>query len=254
MMNSNVWVAGVVAAALAGGAARADSCEDTVIYGDTYFCSFFPGMPCGNGRIIQQWSCGETVCCIGCVEENYTFTCGFPNPTCWVDPAKGTVLDSGDCSIEEIPSCWVCVGIAGSATHFPIGTTMVLEAIRVDCSSIEEVQWEICENEELVEVIDVDGDELTVEVVGVGALVVSARLANGAAVGGPYHVERHIEVGSGCTGDLDGDDDVDSADLSILLGAYGSCPSFHCSADFDHDGDIDAGDLSVLLGAYGACP
>jgi len=50
--------------------------------------------------------------------------------------------------------------------------------------------------------------------------------------------------------DLDGDDDVDSADLAQLLGSWGPC---ECPADLDGDGDVDAADLAQLLGSWGPC-
>jgi len=52
-----------------------------------------------------------------------------------------------------------------------------------------------------------------------------------------------------CVGDLDGDDDVDLADLSIVLARYGSSDPL---GDVDNDGDVDLGDLSILLARYGA--
>ena len=59
-------------------------------------------------------------------------------------------------------------------------------------------------------------------------------------------------------GDLDGDCDVDLADLSILLGIYGSCdgdPDYLEVADLDGDDCIGLGDLSLLLAHYGdTCP
>jgi hypothetical protein len=53
-----------------------------------------------------------------------------------------------------------------------------------------------------------------------------------------------------CDADLDGSDTVDAADLSILLGAWGSSGS---PSDLDGNGLVDAADLSVLLGAWGSC-
>lgn len=51
--------------------------------------------------------------------------------------------------------------------------------------------------------------------------------------------------------DLDGDGEVDGADLAILLGAWGPCTSEPCAtADFNSDGTVDAADLSLLLGAW----
>ena len=54
----------------------------------------------------------------------------------------------------------------------------------------------------------------------------------------------------GTTGDLDGDGDVDGADLGLLLGDFGiSGPSI---ADLNHDGRVDGADLGILLGAWTA--
>jgi hypothetical protein len=55
------------------------------------------------------------------------------------------------------------------------------------------------------------------------------------------------------TGDLDGDGDVDTADLLQLLGAWGECPDppEDCPADLDGDGDVDTADLLILLGNWG---
>jgi hypothetical protein len=55
------------------------------------------------------------------------------------------------------------------------------------------------------------------------------------------------------TGDLDGDGDVDTADLLQLLAAWGDCPEppAGCPGDLDGDGDVDAADLLILLGNWG---
>ncbi len=50
-------------------------------------------------------------------------------------------------------------------------------------------------------------------------------------------------------GDLNGDGEVDAADLAILLGSWGSCVG--CPADINDDGVVDAADLGTLLGAWG---
>jgi hypothetical protein len=49
--------------------------------------------------------------------------------------------------------------------------------------------------------------------------------------------------------DLDGDGQVDAADLGLLLGAWGPCAA-PCDADLDGDGTIDGADLGLLLAAW----
>jgi probable HAF family extracellular repeat protein len=49
-------------------------------------------------------------------------------------------------------------------------------------------------------------------------------------------------------GDLDGDGDVDQADLGILLASYG----VDDGGDLDGDGDTDQADLGILLANYGS--
>lgn len=58
-----------------------------------------------------------------------------------------------------------------------------------------------------------------------------------------------------CFGDLDGDNDIDIADLSQLLAHYGQQVAGYEDGDLDEDGDVDIADLSALLAVYGtACP
>lgn len=52
-----------------------------------------------------------------------------------------------------------------------------------------------------------------------------------------------------CVGDLDGDADVDIADLALLLSNFGSTGS--AAGDLDGDGDVDIADLSLLLSRFG---
>jgi hypothetical protein len=59
-----------------------------------------------------------------------------------------------------------------------------------------------------------------------------------------------------CPGDLDGDGDIDLADLAQLLSHYGvTSGGTYADGDLDGDGDIDLTDLAELLAHYGeACP
>lgn len=53
-----------------------------------------------------------------------------------------------------------------------------------------------------------------------------------------------------CPGDLDGDGDVDGADLATLLGDWGEAATV---GDLDGDGRADGADIALLLGAWGGC-
>lgn len=63
-------------------------------------------------------------------------------------------------------------------------------------------------------------------------------------------LDRIVFGASSCLGDLDGDGQVDGADLGLLLGAWGSTDPV---ADLDGEGVVDGADLGILLGAWGAC-
>ncbi len=57
------------------------------------------------------------------------------------------------------------------------------------------------------------------------------------------------EAPGGCLGDIDGDNDVDFADLNILLGQFNQTGQ-GLSGDLDEDGDVDFADLNLLLGQF----
>jgi len=58
-----------------------------------------------------------------------------------------------------------------------------------------------------------------------------------------------------CLGDLDGDNDIDLADLAALLANYGQTGVVYEDGDLDEDGDVDLADLAALLSVYGTtCP
>jgi len=57
-----------------------------------------------------------------------------------------------------------------------------------------------------------------------------------------------------CGGDANGDNQVDGADLSVLLFLFGQSVTPGTAADFNGDGLVNGADLSVLLGRFGtAC-
>jgi hypothetical protein len=58
-----------------------------------------------------------------------------------------------------------------------------------------------------------------------------------------------------CPGDLNGDGQVDLADLGILLADFGCTAPGPCPGDIDGDGDTDLADLGILLANFGeVCP
>jgi len=59
-----------------------------------------------------------------------------------------------------------------------------------------------------------------------------------------------------CNGDADGDLDRDFADITAVLGSFGTSylPALDGSGDADHDGDVDFSDVTSVLGNFGvAC-
>ena len=81
----------------------------------------------------------------------------------------------------------------------------------------------------------------------------SCEIAAGAAVdanqnGRPDVCETPV---SPCPPDYNGDHQVDSLDLAMLLGAWGSTSS--PVIDLTFDGTVDASDLAALLGLWGPC-
>jgi len=59
-----------------------------------------------------------------------------------------------------------------------------------------------------------------------------------------------IELTVELPGDLNGDGNVNGADLGILLGFWGPCGAV-CLGDIDGDGVVDGEDLGLLLGSWG---
>lgn len=57
-------------------------------------------------------------------------------------------------------------------------------------------------------------------------------------------------IAPACTGDFDGDGEVDGGDLGIFLSAWGTSP---CALDLDGDGVCNGADLGILLSAWGGC-
>jgi hypothetical protein len=52
-------------------------------------------------------------------------------------------------------------------------------------------------------------------------------------------------------GVLDGNGQVDGADLGLLLSSWGACPGTPCPADLDANGNVNGADLGLLLASWG---
>lgn len=95
---------------------------------------------------------------------------------------------------------------------------------------------------------------------GVFDLTVAAPISPGAAVirvsrsqpwGGQYTLAVQA-VPPTCPGDANLDGHIDTADLVLLLGLFGTSVLPGNPADFDNNGVINTADLTVLLGEFGA--
>ena len=65
------------------------------------------------------------------------------------------------------------------------------------------------------------------------------------------HIGKIVKISSNpCPADLNGDNMVDGADLTLLLSAWGQKGS---SADLNGDTTVDGADLTVLLSNWGSC-
>jgi len=65
-------------------------------------------------------------------------------------------------------------------------------------------------------------------------------------------VDRGAYESEFCKADINGDETVDGTDMSILLGAWGTCNS-PCPSDLTSSNVVDGADLAILFGAWGGC-
>jgi len=63
--------------------------------------------------------------------------------------------------------------------------------------------------------------------------------------------QTNIQFGTPCQSDLDRNQEVDVADILLLIADWGACEG--CDADFNGDGSVAVDDLLVLIGAWGPC-
>ena len=59
------------------------------------------------------------------------------------------------------------------------------------------------------------------------------------------------DCGTPCVGDINGDGEVDGADMAYVLGYWGTDEAL---PDLNDDGLVDAADLGLVVAAWGSCP
>ncbi len=67
----------------------------------------------------------------------------------------------------------------------------------------------------------------------------------------PSGIALDLSSSAACPADLDGDGNINAADLAQLLASWGPCVG--CPADFNADRVVDAADLAQLLSVWGTC-
>lgn len=99
-----------------------------------------------------------------------------------------------------------------------------------------------------LEVFDIDGSGPLPPALYIGG---EFTMANGSPAVG---LVRLLAPPPTCPGDANSDQQVNAADLSVLLGQFGTSVTPGSGADFNADGVINAADLSILLSNFaGAC-
>jgi hypothetical protein len=58
--------------------------------------------------------------------------------------------------------------------------------------------------------------------------------------------------GQPCTGDINGDTNVNTGDLLAVINSWGPCPG--CPADLNSDGAVNTADLLAVINNWGPCP
>lgn len=57
-----------------------------------------------------------------------------------------------------------------------------------------------------------------------------------------------------CVGDINGDGNVDSSDLGVLIALWNTNPTAVPQADLNGDETVNSADIGLLVGAWGVCP
>ena len=88
-----------------------------------------------------------------------------------------------------------------------------------------------------------------VDITGLGSFYLAVQDGSFDAMGLLFTGMTIAPVAAPCPADLNGDGEVNGADLGILLAAWGGGGA----ADINGSGTVDGADLGILLAAWGSC-
>ena len=201
------------------------------------------GQPTGAGSHNRDPLAGHT----GSFVYGYNLAGDYTNNM----PARYLTAGPLDCAdlVGTELRCWRWLGVEGN--QFDHATIEV---------STDGNTWTPVWSNPTQAVADLAWTQLVLDIstVADGAPAVYIRWGMGPTDGGVTYPGWNIDdveiwavvVATPCPGDLDGDGDVDLADLSVLLAAYG----LNAGGDLDGDNDTDLSDLALLLSNYGCAP
>ena len=202
-------------------------------------------LPAPTEQLLQQSG-------FGCI------TCNYP-----LDPEPADHVPPCYCEIGLL-SCWKFAELEAtcydSVNERWVYTFTICFA---DCKSNPDVDWNICvEGTEVkTEIIAESDDTICIAAEGPGTLTVAPDVYEKKTCAyTEYFVEVQVDVPAPtCTGDLDGDGQVNVTDQFILLADWGDCAKGEpcegcCEGDLNGTGTVDVNDLFILLAAWGTCP
>ncbi|MEC9374355.1 MAG: hypothetical protein VYC34_10955 [Planctomycetota bacterium] len=97
----------------------------------------------------------------------------------------------------------------------------------------------------------IDGAEYRVRPVRTGPSAIKSAYVAGEPVILDFELVFSASGAAPCPADMNGDGVINSADLGVMLGAWGPCGV--CPTDLNSDGNVGSADLGVMLGSWGPC-
>lgn len=215
--------------------------------------------PGGNGTLA-----GAANRLVQACDRPAAATCADDEP--WIGQSKSIILGDGITPVDASLHCVrnvrnpagpvsVTVNTVSLGITVQDGALRPLARLRIIDAATGAILWN--SDQTLV----MEGWEVmaarTVRATGAAGVFVDWQpLADSGAVGFGYALTATLAGGRIGLGDLDGNGSVDGGDLSVLLGAWGTCPAepAPCTADLNGDGAVEGADLGLLLARWGPCP